>query len=224
MQSIFILLPHGKISGSQQASPHSVAGYLRSFHTSTSCRCCRRRRCPKLSVRAGVCVCVCACACGVSFTCRVDATPQVLYDARTAKAMAERVAEAHLRGSVGKPSCQGSTDFPTRSCPECSVSYRISAQVVLLADVGRPNRSGPRRRRSQTARVYLVTFVAEEAFFSVDCCGCFQVLLHGCQAQGFNVILWHSRRKQCSGFDFPIEGLAVQETAGRKNDYNPSLL
>ena len=166
---------------------------------------------------------------GVSFTCHVDATAQVLYDARTAKAMAERVAEAHLRGSVGRPSCQGSTDFAqlagqvcsVQSCPECSVSSRSFAQVVLLADVGRPNRSGPSAgadevRLQGCTWSQTVALVAEEGFFSVDCCSCFQVLLSGCQAQGFNVIAWHSRRKQCSGFDFPIEGLAVQETAGKQ--------
>lgn len=75
----------------------------------------------------------------------------VLYDARTAKAMAERVAEAHLRGSV-----------------------------VLLADVGRPNR-----------RLFLSRLLQ----------------------------LLPSLAKRLPGFDFPIEGLAVQETDGAEVEH-----
>eukprot|EP00439_Symbiodinium_sp_Y106_P066441 s2470_g10.t2 len=75
----------------------------------------------------------------------------VLYDARTAKAMAERVAEAHLRGSV-----------------------------VLLADVGRPNRS-----------LFLSRLLR----------------------------LLPSLATRLPGFDFPIEGLAVQETDGAEVEH-----
>ncbi|CAE7414154.1 mettl21a [Symbiodinium natans] len=81
---------------------------------------------------------------------RIIVAADVLYDAQTAEAMARRVAEAHLRGSV-----------------------------VLLADVGRPNRS---RFLSQLRQ------------------------------------LLPSLASRLPGFDFPVAGLAVQETDGVKVD------
>ena len=106
---------------------------------------------------------------------------EVLYDAKTAEAMANRVAEAYLRGSVGLQvlnlhfaghvtvvlqlrSMLGITSgMLPGSCGCCMLQSCISCmlnptfawwrsvtvacldfKVVLLADVGRPNRDGLR--------------------------------------------------------------------------------